>query len=255
MVLLGRWKTRFVPGPSNGNGANINTPARRINDTIVKPGETFNFIAEVLPITEPPYHVGGILRNGQIIADGALGGGMCSASTTVFNAALRAGLAIIERHAHAIYISRYPVGLDATIMGTPTQGQNAVFRNDTGHNVLIKGKPGRHRVIFEIWGIDDGRTVKLSEPRVENIVEAPLYFKYSDELAPGERKQVQDRYDGFDSWVTRTVRDRNGDVIHKDTFRSHYKMLKGITEVGRYEGDPPAGTLVLASEYPHSPKD
>ncbi len=251
MVLLGRWRTRFVPGPLNGNGANINTPARRINDTVVRPGETFNFIAEVLPITDPPYHIGGVLRNGQIIEDGPLGGGMCSASTTVFNAAMRAGLAIIERHAHSIYINRYPVGLDATVLGTATRGQNAVFRNDTGHNVIVKGKPGRRRVVFEIWGVDDGRKVKLSEPRIENLVEAPHYFKYTNDLAPGERKHVQDQYDGFDSWVTRIVRDRNGEVIHRDTFRSHYKMLPGITEVGRYPDDPPAGTRILASEYPH----
>ena len=250
-MLLGRWRTRFVPGPSNGGGANIIVPARRINDTVLRPGQTFNFIAEVLPITEPPYHVGGVLRNGQIIEDGALGGGMCSASTTIFNAALRAGLSIIERHAHAIYIGRYPVGLDATILGTASSGQNTVFRNDTDHNILIRGIGQKRRVIFEIWGTDDGRTVNLSKPRVENIVEALLYFKYTDELQPGVRKKVQDKYDGFDSWVTRTVHDAHGAVIHRDTFRSHYKMLPGIVEVGRYPDDPPAGTRILASEYPH----
>lgn len=251
MVLLGRWRTRFTPGPLNGDGANINTPARRINNTVLRPGESFNFIAAVLPITEPPYKVGGVLRNGQIVENGPVGGGMCSASTTLFNAAMRAGLEIVERYNHTIYISRYPVGLDATVIGTPTRGQNVVFRNDTDNNILIKGIPGRRKVIFEIWGVDDGRTVNLSEPRIEDVVKAPLYFKYSDELAPGERLVVQDQYDGYNSWVTRTVRDSAGNVIHKDTFRSRYKMLPGITEVGRFPGDPPAGTRILAAEYPH----
>jgi vancomycin resistance protein YoaR len=251
MVLLGKWKTNFVPSSLNGGGANINVPAKRINNTIVKPGESFNFIANVTPITEPPYHVGGVLRNGQIIEDGPLGGGMCSASTTLFNAAMRAGLKITERHAHALYISRYPVGLDATILGTASSGQNVVFVNDMDHNVLIRGIPGKHRVIFQIWGVDDGRTVDLSEPRIEMIREGRKMLQYTDDLAPGDRKFVNDPYDAFESWVTRTVKDRNGNVIHKDTFHSDYAALDGLTKVGRYAGDPPAGTKILASEYPH----
>lgn len=249
MTLLGRWKTRFTPSNLNGDGANINVPAKRINNTIVKPGGTFNFIANVTPITEPPYHLGGVLRNGQIV-DGVLGGGMCSASTTVFNAAMRAGLAIVERHPHALYISRYPMGLDATIMGTASSGQNVVFINDTDHDVLIRGTPGRRRVIFEIWGVDDGRTVKLSEPRIEMIKEARKFIEYTDTLEPGVMKFVNDPYDAFESWVTRTVKDRNGNVIHKDMFHSKYKLLDGLTKVGRYPGDPPAGTRILAEEYP-----
>lgn len=250
MVLLGKWKTRFTPSNLNGHGANINVPAKRINDTIVKPGQSFNFIANVTPITDPPYQLGGILRNGQIV-DGVLGGGMCSASTTVFNAALRAGLKINERHAHALYISRYPVGLDATIMGTASSGQNVVFTNDTDHNILIRGIPGRTKVRFEIWGVDDGRTVELSEPLIENLREAKKYLEYTDDLAPGERKLVTDPYDAFESSVTRVVRDRNGNVIHRDTFHSRYRLLDGLTQVGRYPGDPPDGTKILASEYPH----
>jgi vancomycin resistance protein YoaR len=254
MTLLGRWKTRFVPSALNGNGANINTPARRINDTVLKPGQTFNFIAAVVPITEPPYHLGGVLRNGQIIEDGALGGGMCSASTTVFNAAMRAGLDIMERHAHALYISRYPVGLDATVFGTINRGQNVVFKNDTDHNILIRGFPGRHRVIFEIWGVDDGRKIKLSEPEITDRVEAHMYYEYTNDLEPGHLKLKYDPYDSFDSVVTRTVRNSNGKVIHKDTWHSHYRKLDGLTLVGRYKGDPPPGTRILKEDYPGPPK-
>ena len=246
--------TRFQPGPANGDGANIRVPAKRINGTIVKPGEEFNFIRAVLPITEPPYQIGGLLRNGQIIEDGALGGGMCSASTTLFNAAMRAGLRITERHAHALYISRYPVGLDATIYGSPTRGQNTRFVNDTGHPILIKAWGKRRKVIFEIWGVRDGRTVDLSKPRVENLRKAKDWIEYTDELAPGERKRVQERYHAFTSWVTRTVHDARGRLIHEDTFHSKYRLLDGVIQVGRYPGDPPAGTRIPKDEY-KPPKD
>jgi len=70
-----------------------------------------------------------------------------------------------------------------------------------------------------------------------------------DDLAPGEKHHIQDTYDGFRSTVTRTVKDAKGHVIWKDTFHSSYRMLPGLTEIGRYKGDPPAGTRVLVDDY------
>ena len=51
--------------------------------------------------------INGELKNG-------IGGGVCQVSTTTFNAAFFAGLPIIERTNHALYISHYPLGRDAT---------------------------------------------------------------------------------------------------------------------------------------------
>ncbi len=247
MSLLGRWTTRFTPGPLNGDGANIRVPARRIDGSIVRPGASFEFIRAIVPVTSPPFAMGGYLRNGQLQTDpGILGGGMCSASTTLFNAALRAGLRITERHEHAIYIDRYPVGLDATVFSNGrSDGQNVRFVNDTGRPILIRAFSTRRKVTFEIYGIDDGRKVRLSDPVISNLQEAPDYLQYTDDLAPGVRKRKQDRYDRFASSVDRTVRDANGNVITRDTFRSSYRMLPGIIMVGRSPGDPPAGTRVL----------
>jgi vancomycin resistance protein YoaR len=255
MTLLGRWTTHFIPSVLNGNGVNIRVPAKRINDTVVKPGQMFQFIDAILPVTIPPFAKGAFIRNGQFVLDpekGIAGGGMCSASTTLFNAAMRAGLKIVERHNHAVYISRYPVGLDATVFSTgKSDGQDVKFVNDMDHPVLIRAFGYKRKVVFEIWGVDDGRTVKLSDPVVTTVVEAPAYYVYTDDLPPGETKHLQDRYDGFHSVVTRTVFDRNGNVLWKDTFTSQYRMLPGLTELGRKPGDPPAGTRELIPDKPN----
>jgi vancomycin resistance protein YoaR len=202
-------------------------------------------------------------RNGSIIAAGLFlvttalvaiffyGGGMCSSVTTMFNAAVRSGLEIIERHPHSLYISRYPVGLDATVWGTPRRGQDLVFRNDTANPIQIKSYVLKRRVYFEVWGVNDGRTVTFTDPVVTDLVEAQMYYEYTDDLAAGRRHKVNDPYNSFTAVVTRTVTDVSGNVIHSDTFHSKYKLLNGLAMVGRYPGDPPAGTLVLASEYPH----
>ena len=249
---LGKWRVKFTPSNLNGDGANIRVPAKRINGTILNPGDTFNFIEHVLPITEPPYLLGGVLKNGQIIEDGALGGGMCSASTTFFNAAMRAGLEVVERHAHALYIDRYPVGLDATVYGSINRGQNVVIRNDMNTPVYIRGIPRRSAVIFEIWGTDDGRKVKLSKPDVTKERKAVMYYEYTNELAPGALDEVYGNYDAFHSQVTRTVRDAAGNLIFENVWNSQYKKLDGLTMVGRFPGDPKAGTRVLKADYvPH----
>ena len=50
-------------------------------------------------------------------------------------------------------------------------------------------------------------------------------------------------------FVTRTVKDANGNVIHQDEFYSNYRTINGMTQVGRYPGDPPDLTIIPASEY------
>lgn len=254
MTLLGTWTTHFIPGVLNGNGVNIRVPAKRINETVVKPGQMFQFIDAIEPVTIPPYANGAYIKNGQFVLDpakGIPGGGMCSASTTLFNAALRSGLKIVERHNHAVYLSRYPVGLDATVFSTgQSDGQDVKFVNDMDRPVVIRAQGLKRKVIFEIWGIDDGRTVKLSDPLITNTVKAPDYYVYTDDLAPGETHRTQDRYDGFHSVVVRTVKDASGNVIWKDTFNSQYRMLPGLIDLGRKPGDPPAGTRVLVPDKP-----
>ncbi len=54
--------------------------------------------------------------------------------------------------------------------------------------------------------------------------------------------------------MTRTVRNASGNVIHKNTWNSQYKKLDGLTMVGRYKDDPPAGTRILKSDYPEHPE-
>jgi vancomycin resistance protein YoaR len=251
---LGSWTTHFTVSAFNGGGQNIARPARLINGTVVVPGATFDFIDVAGPFTKRNgYTDGAAIIHGQIKPDGVLGGGLCSASTTLFNAALRAGFQIDERHNHGFYISRYPVGLDATIWENGRTRKSMQFTNDTGYPLLIRGSYSRGRVTFQIYGVDDHRTVAFSKPKVEKVKEAANFVVYTNELGPGKSNHAEFRTDGFDSTVTRTVRDSNGVVIHQDTFFSDYVKVDGIYEVGRYPGDPRAGTRIPASEFvPHA---
>ena len=72
----------------------------------------------------------------------------------------------MTRSPHWYYITRYPLGLDATVSGS----QSMRFRNDTKHPILIKAYASPGIVRFEIWSVPNGRTVSWSRPSVSNVV-------------------------------------------------------------------------------------
>ena len=225
---ISEWTTNYVPGPLNGDGVNIRIPTSIINGYVVEPGARFDFLEVIGPITSPPYTSGAAIRNGRTIMDGVLGGGMCSCSTTVFNAAMRAGLEMNARRNHSYYITRYPIGLDATVwIANARSRQTMSFTNDLEYPVLVRGINNPDGVTFELYGVSDGRTVELSEPRIENEKAAVDQVEFTNELAPGVRQRTEFNVDGFWSWVTRTVRDSAGNVIHEDVFHSRYQTING----------------------------
>jgi vancomycin resistance protein YoaR len=254
IALLGTWTTHYIPSTLNGMGQNIRRPAELINGTVVQPGAQFSFVGVAGPITEANgYTSGAAIIHGNTKEDGVLGGGLCSASTTMFNAALRAGFQIDRRYNHAFYISRYPIGLDATIWISGSSVKNMAFTNDSKYPLVIRSINKKRSVTFQVWGVSDGRTVHLDDPIVTDEQAAAEWYKFTDTLAPRETKRDEFTSDGFNSEVTRTVRDANGNIIHQDTFTSHYNRTDGIILVGRYPGDPVAGTLIPYGPLPPPP--
>jgi len=233
MEMLSTWTTYYVPGDGNFWGANISIPANDLNGRVIAPGEWFEFWQGIGPVTlERGYGYGGAIIGGRSVANGALAGGICSTSTTLFNAAMRAGLEIGQRTNHSYYIDRYPMGLDATVLQTDTWETDMTFRNDMSTPVVIRSYTGSGFVRFDIWGVPDGRTVSLSAPTTSNHGTAIETTVVNPNLKPGEAVRVEYPHNGFDAVVTRWVRDANGNLLHENTWYSHYRTVNGITEVG-----------------------
>ncbi len=234
VTLVGAWTTRFVSSEKNGFGNNIRIPARLINGTVVGPGQVFDFWQSVGPVTfARGFRMGGIIESGRTNPTGAIGGGICSASTTMFNAAIRAGYQVLERDQHSYYISRYPLGLDATV--SKYQGriaQNMRFRNDTANSLYIRGLSGPGWVRFEIYSVPNGRTVTFSRPAVSNVRKATDQTVHTSSLKRGQSRREEYPVNGMDVVVYRTVRNANGAVIHSDRFVSHYIRVNGVLLVG-----------------------
>jgi vancomycin resistance protein YoaR len=237
MKRISKWTTWFPISEKNGFGANIWIPAKLINGSVVAPGETFDFWNAVGPVTRARgFRQGGAIINGRTEPQGALAGGICSCSTTLFNAALRAGLKMGARKNHYYYIDRYPLGLDATVFISGSSVTTMSFTNDTDAPILIKGintrKGSRGYVTFELYSVPTGRKVSFSAPTVKNRRSATTITERTSTLRAGVRKQIEYPVEGKDVWVTRTVRDGSGAVIHRDTYYSHYSRITGIILVG-----------------------
>ena len=229
MVKVGGWTTYYQVAAHNGFGANITVPARRLNGTVVQPGEVFDFWQALGEVSfRTGYRLGGAIVGGHSVEGKALAGGICAASTTLFNAALRGGFEIDARQPHWYYITRYPLGLDATVSGSQTMR----FRNDTPNVLLIRGFASPGVVRFEIWSVPNGRTVSLSRPSVSNVVRGFDTSVKTSTIPAGTRERTEWPVDGKDVSVTRVVRDSAGRIIHRETYVSHYHRMIGITLVG-----------------------
>ena len=265
--IISAWTTGFTPSERNFNGANIVVPARVINGTVVPAGAKFSFWGTVGSLADiPQIGPGGVIRHGRTFPTGALGGGICSCSTTLWNAAMRAGFDMGARQNHDYYISRYPTGLDATVWRSGSSKQDMTFRNDTEYPIIIRGYGGNSThecsglkrefgsvdysncVVFQIWGVENHRTVTFSKAAISNVKVATDVIEYADKdlngkpLAAGTYLRVEYPVNGFWSTVVRTVRDAAGNIIHQDTVFSKYVRVTGLTLRGRADGDPRAGT-------------
>lgn len=144
--ILGQFSTSFNNETSRGN--NIHVAGESSGDIILMPNETYSYNNATGPrvlsrgYKYAPVIVGGRYINGE-------GGGVCQVSTTIYNAALLAGLEIIEVHNHT-YLSHYVSGgRDATV----AYGYHDLkFKNPYSHPIYIKNIVGNGAITTKIYG-------------------------------------------------------------------------------------------------------
>lgn len=93
---------------------NIRLASQKINGLVLKPGETFSFNKIVGKRDyNKGYKKAKVLVNGE--SNEGVGGGICQLSSTIYNAALKSGMQIIERHTHSGEVGYIPRGQDAAV--------------------------------------------------------------------------------------------------------------------------------------------
>lgn len=161
-TLLARGESDFKGSPPN-RIHNIRVGSVRFQGLILKPGENFSFnsiLGEVSDKTGYQYEL--VVKDKKLTLE--YGGGICQVSTTLFRAAILAGLPILERRGHSLPVKYYnPQGFDATIYPGVTDLR---FTNDTPENILVQTKITGTKLIFEIYGTADGRKTEIIGPEI-----------------------------------------------------------------------------------------
>lgn len=164
---------------------NIRVSLSRMNGMILKPGDTFSFNKVVGPRTlEAGFFPALEQVSGDMVT--GIGGGVCQASTTLYQAAVTAGLTITKRSIHGDPVGYTDMGQDATVFLSGGREIDFVFKNTTPDNIYIaarvrNAKNSSKRWVTEIkmYGLSlgDGISQRLSSETVE-VIPAPADIKY-----------------------------------------------------------------------------
>jgi vancomycin resistance protein YoaR len=228
--LVGRGYSEFA-GSIPGRIHNVALAASRINGVLIKPGETFSFDDAVGDISAATgYQSAYIIKEGRtVLGDG---GGVCQVSSTLFRAAMDAGLPIIERHAHAYRVHYYEEGgfkpgLDATVFSPSV---DLKFKNDTPTYILIQTKTDTENLTltFELYGTRDGRKSEIFNQKVWDQAPPPEALYQDDPTLPkGVVKQVD--WEAWGAKASFQYRVTRGDeVLQNTTFYSNFQPWRAV---------------------------
>ncbi len=169
--VTGEFTTYFPYAAYRNN--NLGQAAKGINNTMLKPGETFSLNKALGERTAANGYVEGyVIKSGALVKE--LGGGVSQSATTTFNAAFFAGLKDVEHHPHMFYIDRYPAGREATVYWGSLDLR---FQNDTQYGVLMQAfvtpatSSTRGSITVRVWSTKVYDKVESSELRKSNYTQ------------------------------------------------------------------------------------
>ena len=150
LVKLATYET-YSTNTENGT-TNMTVSLKACNGSIIDPGETwsFNECTGDSNLESNGYKSAHVISEGKII-DG-IGGGICQSSSTIYNAAIRANMEIVERYNHKWASAYVPTGLDATI---DYPNLDLVLRNASGYQMFLECKVEDYTLYATFWGYQD----------------------------------------------------------------------------------------------------
>jgi vancomycin resistance protein YoaR len=200
--LQGSYRTNFTATTDQGRTRveNLQIASNAVSGTFVAPGDTFSMLEHVAGLD---YHETHVIVNGEETT--ADGGGLCQVTSTLYNAALYAGLEITERTAHHSQLPYIRPGMDATVwygdLATTADDLDMSFKNTTDGYILIQEYTSNDGYIYaNIYGVPDKVEVEMWSEKVwmtENASE----------------------------WTTYYTRTENGEVVYEDQWNTEYGAL------------------------------
>jgi vancomycin resistance protein YoaR len=223
---VGGYETIFGGDPNRVH--NVQLVSHLVDGKLIAPGATFSFNgatgerSAAKGFLTAPVIINGELQTG-------LGGGVCQVSTTVFNAAFEAGLPITARTNHALYISHYPLGRDATVNYPDV---DLKFVNDTPHWLLLRTFVGSDSLSVVLYGTPQHRRVESTAAPLTAVAPPPVKKTVDATLKPGETVVDDPGVPAQTTSVERKVYAADGKLLSDQTWYSSYRAEPKIVRIG-----------------------
>lgn len=210
---------------------NIALAAKTLNGKRIKSGETFSFNESVgVRSEERGYKTAKIIKNGKF--EEGLGGGVCQVSTTLYNAALLAGLSIEEYHPHTLTVSYIENSFDAMVS---YGSADLKIKNDTEGDIFIAAYLKEGSVTFVLFGLKNDALIKRSSV-TESVIKAKSTFIESTLLSEGETRTLTSPKNGAVSKGYLII-EKNGKKTRRLIRSDKYQSVTGVIERGNAVSD------------------
>ena len=225
--VVGTYTTEYGGIPNRIH--NVQLVAHLVDGTLIAPGATFSFNQTTGERNAAKgFLVAPVIVNGELTT--GLGGGVCQVSTTVFNAAFDAGLKITQRTNHALYISHYPQGRDATV---DYPDVDLKFVNDTDSWLLLRTFVSSSSLTVGLYGTPVHRRVESSTTPLVSHGVPPVKKTVDPTLEPGEKIVDDPGVPAMSTSVTRDVYTSDGKLLYHDTWYSSYRAEPKLVRLGQ----------------------
>jgi vancomycin resistance protein YoaR len=207
---------------------NIARAAAVLNGWTIPAGGRFSLNAALGERTRAAGYVPAPSIAGGELVD-SVGGGISQIATTLYNAAFFAGLRLVAHTPHSFYISRYPMGREATISWG---GPELIFANDWASPLVMRLAVRRDAIDIRFFSQRLGRRVTSSAGQPHSYVQPTTIVRPTLALAVGQRRVVQAAGSaGFTIEYGRRVF-RYGRLRRDESWRVTYEPQNEIVEIG-----------------------
>jgi vancomycin resistance protein YoaR len=207
---------------------NVQVVAHLVDEQLIPPDENWSFNGATGERTAAKgFLVAPVIINGELGT--GLGGGVCQVSTTVFNAAYEAGLRITARTNHALYISHYPLGRDATVN---YPNVDLRFVNDTGHWLYLRTFVTASSLRVTLYGTPDHRRVESTNAPLVATGKVPVKRVKDPTMLKGQTTVDTLGSPPLATSVERKVYAPGGKLLYDDVWHSSYDSVPTVLRVG-----------------------
>ncbi len=235
--LLAAFRVSF-PDPLFEETANVAAAAGYLAGTVLRPGEPVSVNGILGPYTEARgYRPGPSYIGGRLVPSS--GGGVCKVSTALYNAAMLAGVTVLERHPHSMPVPYVPPGRDAAVAWGV---KDLRLRVDGDAPVVAWAAVQGHTLYVALYGSYEPPRVEWHQ---EELARAPhsTVRRANPALPPGEERVVVPGADGVTVRTAVTITYPGGPPVRRELGVDTYRPLPRLVEFGPApEGSSPGGS-------------